>query len=213
MSESCCGVSKGKYLLGFVVVVLLALLAYQWVTSGGGAESSPSNTQTMEADTGLLEVIEYSDFMCPYCGRAAQTIGQIKEEYAGKVAVAYKHYPLSFHKGSDKAAEASECARDQGLFWEYHDKLFEGYTRGRSIGDATVLENIASELGLDEDVFSECLDSGSKEELVKQHIEEANELGVQGTPTFFVGDNKIVGAQPIEIFRQVIDEELSKRDG
>lgn len=76
--------------------------------------------------SGKIILVEYSDFQCPFCARAFPTVQQVLKEYPGKVLFAYKHFPLtSIHPHAQKAAEASECARDQDKFWEFHDKLFE----------------------------------------------------------------------------------------
>lgn len=83
---------------------------------------------------GSITVIEYSDFQCPFCARSYPTMGQVLKDYAGKVKLVYKHFPLnSIHPKAQKAAEASECAKDQGKFWEFHDKLFENQTEWASL--------------------------------------------------------------------------------
>ncbi|MFH1403959.1 MAG: thioredoxin domain-containing protein [Candidatus Altiarchaeota archaeon] len=196
---------EGKYAIWMVAVALTAVALYSYA---GSSITSNAIAQDMPVKPGVVRITEYSDFKCPYCGRAAENVGVLKEKYGDKIEVLYKHFPLSFHQGADTAAEASECARDQGRFWEYHDRLFEDSGRGVDIGRATTLKTIAGELDLDTDAFNECLDSGAKKSLVKQQINEASRLGVTGTPTFFIEGEKIVGAQPVETFSRIIDSKI-----
>lgn len=155
---------------------------------------------------GDLVIVEYSDFQCPFCTRAVPIVEQIIGEYGDNVRVYYKHFPLSqIHQYAQKAAEASECAADQGMFWEYHDKLFEN----QASLDTPSLKRYAGQMGLDQNEFDACLDSGKKASLVKKDLQEGLKLGVTGTPTFLINEKKVVGAQPFEAFKQVIDAEIS----
>jgi len=149
-------------------------------------------------------IIEFSDFECPYCVRAYPIVTQVLEEYGDQVELDYKHFPLSFHANAKKAGEASECARDQGKFMEYHDTLFD--TKQLSVDS---LKKHAADLGLDVAKFSECLDSGEKGAIVDADFEEGRQLGVGGTPTFFINGRKLVGAQPYENFKAAIDSALA----
>jgi len=152
---------------------------------------------------------EYSDFQCPYCARFyADTYPLLKEKYfdTGLVKFEYKHFPLTtLHPHALKAAEASECARDQGKFTEYHNILFENQENL----DIEALRQYAATIGLHTDPFNECLESGVKEAWVQAHYDEGYALGVRGTPTFFIGGNKISGAQPAERFIELIDKILT----
>ncbi len=152
----------------------------------------------------LIEV--FSDFQCPYSARAFPTVQQIKANYAGQIDLVFKHFPLSFHPNAQKASEASECARDQGKFWEYHDKLFQNQ-------QAIAVDNLkkyASDLGLDTSKFNSCLDSSQKAGVVSQDMQEGISKGVSGTPTFFINGQKVVGAVPYETIKATIDAELAK---
>lgn len=151
-----------------------------------------------------ITIIEFSDFECPFCTRAQGTVDQILDNYDGKVKLVYGHLPLSFHPNAQKAAEASECAADQGKFWEYHDVLFEGNGL-----DVSSLKRYADDLGLDTDRFDSCLDDGEKEALVMAHLSEAQKSGASGTPTFLINDRKVVGAQPYAVFEAEIESILS----
>ncbi len=152
-----------------------------------------------------VTIIEFSDFQCPYCGSVAPTIKQVLQEYEGKVKLYYKHFPLSFHEFAQKAAEASECAADQGRFWEYHDKLFEN----QEALDEASLKQYAKDLGLDSARFDSCLDSGQKASLVQSDFDEGQANGVSGTPAFFINGRMLVGAQPYSAFKQAIDAALA----
>jgi protein-disulfide isomerase len=179
------------------------------------------NTQTQRVDIELKDddhilgdenapvtIIEYSDFQCPYCGRLYRNaLKDIKENYVdtGKVKFVFRHFPLSFHEFAQKAAEAAECAGEQGKFWEYHDKLFENQN-ALKIDD---LKKYASELGLDTTQFNDCLDSGKYKERVKSDSSLGQSQGVSGTPASFVNGIKVSGAQPFSAFQQIIEAELA----
>jgi protein-disulfide isomerase len=153
-----------------------------------------------------VTIVEFSDFECPYCGKAYDVLKQVLATYGNKIELVYKHFPLSFHPNAQKASEASECAKDQNKFWEYHDKLFENQ---RAL-DVNSLKRYASELGLNIEKFNACLDSGEKAPIVQEDFNEGKNRGVTGTPTFFINDKMLVGAQPFEAFKQLIEAELAK---
>ena len=153
-----------------------------------------------------VTIVEFSDFQCPYCKNAVPTLHQIEKQYGNKVKVAFKHQPLPFHNNARLAAVASVAAQEQGKFWEYHDKLFDN----QQALDRASLERYASELGLNLSKFKSALDSKNVEARVDADVAEAARSGVQGTPTFFINGRQVVGAQPLERFRALIDEELSK---
>ena len=152
-----------------------------------------------------VTLIEYSDYECPYCARAEATIKDVLDEYGSKIYFVYKDFPLPFHNNAQKAAEASRCALEQNKYWEYHDALF----KNQQSLDTNSLKTYAKSLGLDEAKFSECLDSNKYTEKVKQDMEEGQSKGVTGTPTFFVNGNMLVGAQPFDAFKEIIDKELA----
>jgi len=153
-----------------------------------------------------VTIIEISDFECPYCSKAKETVDELMEAYPGKIKLVFKHLPLSFHKNAQKASEATECAGEQGKFWEMYDKLFSSQ-QNLEIAD---LKKYAQEFNLNTKQFNDCLDSGKYEEKIKQDIEEAAEFGVGGTPAFFINKQFISGAQPLEAFKKAVDGELNK---
>lgn len=153
-----------------------------------------------------VTIIEYSDFECPFCGRAQPTINQVLQTYGDDVRLVYRHYPLSFHPQAQKAAEASECAADQGKFWEFHDIVFDNQDLLQ--GGVTQMKKWATDIGLNASKFNNCLDSGDKADKVLTQLSQGSALGVSGTPGFFINGVSVVGAQPFSTFQQVIDQEL-----
>lgn len=160
---------------------------------------------------GKLVIYEFSDFQCPYCKRFTdEAYKQIKQKYVdtGKVTIVFRHLPLSFHPFAQKAAEAAECANAQGKFWAYHDKLFATAVQDGSNLSVSNLKRYAVELGLNSATFDSCLDNGEKADVVKADIAAGSQAGVSGTPSFIIDGEKVVGAQPYENFKQVIDAAL-----
>jgi protein-disulfide isomerase len=157
--------------------------------------------------TAPVTVVAFSDFECPFCSRAVPTLKQIEETYKGKVKIAFKHLPLSFHQNAQIAAEASMAANEQGKFWEFHDKLFENQ---RQL-DRASLEKYAQELNLNVAKFKAALDSGKFKKVVADDAAVAARIGATGTPTFFVNGKSIVGAQPFDTFKPLIDAELAAK--
>lgn len=158
-------------------------------------------------------LVEYSDMECPFCKRYHPTVKQTVEQYKGKVAWVYRHFPLSFHANAQKQAEATECAADVGgndKFWEYLDKIFERTTAGGTGFALDQLVPLAKELGIDEGKFKSCLDGGKFTAKVQKDLQEGQEAGVDGTPgTILVrNDGKKVlvpGAVPDTELKSEID--------
>ena len=149
-----------------------------------------------------VTLLEYSDFECPFCGRHLPTITQLLEQYGDDIRLVYRHFPLtSIHPNAQKAAEASECAAEQGKFWEFHDKLFANQTALA----ITNLKTYAKDLGLNQTQFDSCLDSSKYAAKVNQQASEAQAAGVTGTPGTFVNDELVRGAYPVSAFTQIID--------
>jgi protein-disulfide isomerase len=153
-----------------------------------------------------VTVVEFSDFQCPYCARAAPVVKEIREHFGDKVRVVFRDFPLPMHKDAAKAAEAGACAREQGKFWEMHDKLFSDQNH---LGVAELKES-AKALGLDAEAFNSCLDSGRHEATWKENTRDGERYGVSGTPFFFVNGRILSGAVPFEAFKAVIEQELDR---
>jgi protein-disulfide isomerase len=154
-----------------------------------------------------ITIVEFSDFQCPYCSKAEETVDKVLKAYEGKVRLVYRDFPLPFHPQAQKAAEAAHCAGDQGKYWEMHEKLFAN----QKALEPTALKGYAKELKLDEAKFEKCLDSGSQAQLVASNKSAGEKVGVTGTPAFFVNGYMLNGAQPYEEFKSLIDQELAKK--
>ena len=154
-----------------------------------------------------ITLIEFSDFECPFCERFYPTVKKLLDDYQGKVRLVYKHFPLGFHPNAQKAAEASECADEQGKFWEYHDKLFENQPAGYGLDK---FKQWAKDLALNSEKFNDCLDSGKYASKVQSDYQEGAQKGVNGTPATFVNGQLVSGALPYESFKQIIDGLLNQ---
>jgi protein-disulfide isomerase len=154
-----------------------------------------------------VTIVEFSDFHCPFCRKTQPVLDELRARYGAKIKLVYRDFPLdSLHPQARAAAEASHCAMDQGKFWEFHDRLFK-------IDDASqaALSRIAKETGLDFATFETCRSSGKYKNVVQVSTLEGARLGLSATPTFFINGRLLVGAQPIEAFVTIIEEELALR--
>ena len=155
-----------------------------------------------------IVMVEFTDYQCPYCSRHfQQTYPRIIEEYieAGIVQYVIKDFPLnSIHPQAAKASEAARCAGDQEAYWEMHDILFERQTEWGVANPIPVFAAYAVEIGLDSETFTECLESNKYEAAVNADLQQGIELGVTGTPAFFMNGYPLSGAQPFEVFQQGI---------
>jgi protein-disulfide isomerase len=154
-----------------------------------------------------IVLVEFSDFQCPYCKRwFDETYKPLMAAYPGEIRLVYRNFPLtSIHPQAMPAAVASLCADEQGAYWPYHDKLFSSEME---LGREAYLQ-YAADLDLDEAAFKACLDSGKYEDVIQQDMDFSVNLGVRSTPTFFVNGLAIIGAQPLDAFKQLIDKELA----
>ena len=153
-----------------------------------------------------IVIVEFSDFNCQYCGVFARTTFPVLiSKYSKDIRFVYRHAPLG-PASSFEAAQASMCAYDQDYFWEYHDALFENQDR---LG-AGLYTEIAASLELDLTAFNACLENNDYMDLIETDLDFALTTGVRATPTFFINGLALVGAQPAEVFVEVIDAELEK---
>jgi protein-disulfide isomerase len=154
-----------------------------------------------------IEMIEFSDFQCPYCETAFPTVNQVLTTYGDRIHFTYRHYPLAIHPRARPAAEASQCAAEQGKFWPFHDKLFGDQSR---LSDEDFKRD-AAQLGMDTAQFNACVDSRKYKAEIDADIRAGDEAGVSGTPAFYINGRMLSGAQPFEAFKSLIDEELAHR--
>jgi protein-disulfide isomerase len=152
-----------------------------------------------------VTIVEFSDFQCPYCGKAESTVKEVLGKYTDTVRFAYRDFPLHSHPHAQGAAEASRCAADQGKYWEYHDLLFAHQDKLDPAG----LAEQARILKLDEKKFDECLKSGKYQAAVEKDLQDGTQAGVSGTPAFFINGVFLNGAQPASAFEKIIESELA----
>lgn len=154
-----------------------------------------------------VTIVEFSDFYCPFCRRALSTLAQLESKYGEKIKLVFRDFPIeSLHPGASKAHEAARCANEQEKFWIYHDKLFAGPPESTP----EVFKALAKEAGLDATAFEACLNNGKYQAAIKKDLEEGQLVGVTGTPAFFINGRMISGAQPLDAFVRVIDDELAR---
>ena len=154
-------------------------------------------------------IIEFSDFQCPFCAKGAELLKKIKEKYGKKVKVSFKQFPLPFHNHAEQAAVASLCANEQSsdLFWKMHDEMFANQETAL---DPEGLKKTGKKIGLKTEAFEKCLAENKYLAQVKADMEEGKKIGVKSTPTFFVNGQLVSGAQPMEVFAEIIEEELAR---
>ncbi len=157
-----------------------------------------------------LVIKEYSDFQCYYCGRVQPTIKKILADYGDKVEIIFKQFPLTgIHPNALIAAKASIAAKNQGKFWELHDMMFQNQQRLAE----NYLIGYAKKIGLDMERFKADLGNAATEAMVMADMAEGRKLGIRGTPTFIIGETKVVGAVPYEKLKSAIEKELNKETG
>ncbi|MEX0804213.1 MAG: thioredoxin domain-containing protein [Candidatus Binatia bacterium] len=162
---------------------------------------------TKGADKAQVTVVKFEDFQCPFCKQAQPALNKILARYGGKVRLIHKDLPLdTIHPQARQAAEAARCAGDQDKFWDYHDKLYESSPKAAPED----LKAYAKEVGLNQDSFEECLGTGKYKAVVQKDADDGAGLGITGTPAFFINGRELAGAQPIEAFAAMIDEELAR---
>lgn len=180
-------------------------------SAGSGAvrrfEVSADDDPSLGPANAPVTIIEFSDYQCPYCAKwHAEVFKRLMTDYQGKIRFVYRDFPLySIHPQSEAAAEAADCAGGQNAYWQYHEALF---SQKYALGNEGYLL-YAKELGLGVDKFSQCLSDHRYQAEVEADFAAANKLGVNSTPTFYINGRGLIGAQPYEAFKQVIDEELA----
>lgn len=171
------------------------------------AEVTTNGAPSKGASDAPVKIVKFEDFECPFCKTVQPTLAKLLEKYDGKVRLVHKDLPLeAIHPQATLAAEAARCAGDQGKFWQYHDTL---YSKVPKLGSAD-LKAYAKDLGLDTVSFDRCLEIGKHKGAVQKDLAEGANLGLTGTPSFFINGRELSGAQPLEAFAAVIDEELSQ---
>jgi protein-disulfide isomerase len=153
-----------------------------------------------------LTIVEFSDYQCPACRRNHEVVQELRQAYKDRVKWVFKDFPMPGHKWAKGAALAARCAAEQGKFWQYQDLLFsspEELSPDR-------LTQLARELGLQVERFSECVETAKFQPSIEKDIEEGKKFGLNTTPTFIINNRLLPGAPPSDRFKQIIDEELEK---
>lgn len=205
--------SSGRSFKAWWLVAAIVVIAAVGAMIGGGdrddvSPSSQWTTLVMGDPDAPIHVIEYSDFQCPFCGIFARNIRpRLIEEFVdtGKIRFEWRNYPV-FGPFSTLAAHGAMCAVEQGAFWPYHDALFARIDEMKaSEKNLDTLVKIASSIGLDAREFRACMVEDRYAEDVAATLREGRERGVMGTPTFIINGVMMVGAQPVETWRQVVE--------
>lgn len=166
------------------------------------------DAHTKGPETAKVTIIEWSDFQCPFCNRVNPTMDQLRKEYGDDLRIAFKHNPLPMHNRAMAAALAAESAGRQGKFWEMHDKLF---ANARELTDEN-FEAWAKELQLDVEKFKKDMKDPALKKKVEDQQKQGATLGARGTPAFFINGRFLSGAQPVDAFKRIIDEEIKEAD-
>jgi len=179
-----------KFFVVAAVIILLAVAGIWWMETNKPQYNNPETARPPYKGNPDAQIVveEFSDFQCPSCASSQPTVGKLFADYGARIKLVFRHFPLTqIHSRALEAAEAAECALDQGKFWEYHDILFANQPNFSK----SELKKYAADLGLDEASFEACLDSGAKEEIIQQDFEEGLKRNLKGTPTFFINGEEV----------------------
>jgi protein-disulfide isomerase len=165
------------------------------------------NAPRLGSEKAPVQIIEYADYQCPYCQKVAPDLTRLREQFGDQVSLVYKDFPLPMHPLAARAAEGARCAGVQGKFWEFHDFLFE--TKKLKEED---MKAEARVLKLDGDKFDQCLDKQEQFESLKKDAQDAQRLGLQGTPSFFINGHFMSGAIGYAKLRDTVVQELAAKN-
>ena len=214
-------VAARRYFGVLTAGIVLSIPAFMVFSRAEGAPSPPPqgsaavlderlvrpDSHIMGNPDSLVTVVEFGDFQCPFCGTTEITMRKVREAYGSRVRFVFRQFPLpNLHAHAEAAAEASECAADQGKFWPAFEML---YDKQNDLTDPA-LAHYASELGLDMKRFNACFSSGAMVERIQRDVADARAVGVDRTPTFFVNQQRIIGGIDYAEFARLLDQELAK---
>lgn len=168
------------------------------------ARVEAGNAPRLGPESAPVQIIEYADYQCPYCQKVSSDLSRLREQFPDQVSLVYKDFPLPMHPLAVQAAEAARCARAQGKFWQFHDFLFE--TKKMEFAD---MKQEARELKLDSERFDQCLDKREPYADLKKDVQEAQHLGLTGTPSFFINGHFMSGAIGYAKLRETVMQELA----
>lgn len=166
-----------------------------------------SKNPTLGSRTAPVTIIAFIDFECPFCQESYATFKQVMEKYEGITQIIFKHFPItSIHPNSRLAALAADCAHAQGKFWPYYDTLFQKKTL-----DLDSLLQHAKSVSLEEKTFTTCLEKEAGSGTIDQDLADGASIGVRGTPTYVVNNQKIEGAIDLETWDRIILQALENK--
>lgn len=208
------------YLALFVATLILAVPAFYLLARRGElapmrtASAETLNQRLVRPDSHATDnlqspvtVVEFGDFECPVCGQAEKTVREIRKKYGDQIRFVFRQFPVvSLHAQAEEAAEASECAAEQGKFWEAAEKLYDNQS---DLSDRA-LRRYAAGLGLDQGRFNQCLSGQSMVPRIRRDVADGHAFGVRATPTFFVGQQTIEGAPTFNQFAQLVEQALAR---
>ena len=207
-----------KYLSLLLLGLILGYLIRGWSMSAPQvqiASATEGSIKIMGEENAPITIVEYSDFQCPLCKKYYnETFHTIVENYVktGKVKYVFKQFPLNMHPQAPNAALAAECGLEQGKFWEIHEALFDHQHEwsGQS-NHLDIFKQLAKDKGLNADRFNACLDSGKFKSVVEADYQEGLNRGIRGTPSFYINEKELVGAQETAKFTELLDQALAQK--
>lgn len=194
---------------------------YNWeqygseISGAGGANISTETYNLATTDdpaigaaNPAITIVEFSDFQCPFCQKAFPVIRSLTAKYRENVRLIYRDFPLvDDHPLAELAARAGYCSHEQGLFWAFHDKVFQNQA---NLSEASLI-NLAAQAGVQKEKFLVCLNSQTASEEVKEDIRAGKAAGVSGTPTWFINGYRVAGVIPQEVLEKVIQEIIKNK--
>ncbi len=203
------GLKKGDLVIAYPEpkepIYQVTVNADDHVRFGPDASEKPTGCK---GDDCAITVVEYSEFQCPFCSRVIPDIKRVLADYKGKIRWIVRDFPLSFHDRARPAAIAAKCAAAQGKYWQMYTALFDSQ---RNLADAE-LKSYADKIGLDKAKYDKCVAAPAVVEAkIDQNLQSGVQLGVSGTPAFFINGRRLSGAMPYAEFKRIIDDELAAK--
>lgn len=200
-----------KILIGIIALIAAGLIGVFMVFNKSGNSTATDASKLVRADSqkqgsGSVQLVEFGDYQCPSCGVAHPTVQKLLKEYDGKVTFVFRNFPLeTIHKNAMIAAKYAEAAARQGKFWQMHDKLYESQSEWSDLGDPTgKFAEYAKALGMNPDALKNAAADGTTNALIQRDMTDGNDLGVSGTPTFYV-NGKAVANNDYNSLKAAID--------
>ena len=204
--------AKRRIWIAIGILTAIILIGYLVSRIPGIGSTYGEGDPVKGAPNAKVKIVEYSDFQCPACQHAQESLKRILEEYGETVQIIFNDFPLvTAHPNALSAAEAAQCAYSQQRFWEYHDLLFEGQNIWAQTTDPqSHFLDYARETGLNIEQFSRCMENHETRKAVRVDMKEGEALRIRSTPTFFINDTRLVGQATFNNFKEAIDAQLGR---